>query len=195
MKHFPAHAAGTGLSLTLFIAAVFLSLIMFYACDSGAEAHEELHYISPDPIEGREIQVPPPPITEGMFPCMECHAEMEANPQRRVLEEFHDDIELVHDSDNRWCLDCHDAGNRDMLRQASGKLNPFEDSYLLCGQCHGPKIRDWRAGVHGKRTGFWNGEKRYLLCVHCHNPHTPRFESMKPAPPPVKPENLNNEKK
>jgi len=55
----------------------------------------------------------------------------------------------------------------------------------LCGQCHGEKYRDWRVGVHGKRTGDWNGKKRYLLCAHCHNPHTPRFSPIKPLPPPV----------
>ena len=196
MKYSISDTSGNGFHLVLFFAAAFLNLILFSACRSGAEAPKELHYEFPDPTAAdQEIQVPPPPITEGMFPCMECHAEMEVNPERRVLEEFHDDIELDHDTANRWCLDCHDAENRNMLRQASGKLIPFENSYLLCGQCHGPKIRDWRAGVHGKRTGFWNGEKRYLLCVHCHNPHTPRFKPIKPAAPPVRPKDLKNEEK
>jgi hypothetical protein len=191
VKYFPSQSTGAGFKITLFFVAAFLSFIVFSACDNGIEDHMELHYESPDPTAAdQEIQVPPPPITEGMFPCMECHSEMEVNPERRMLEEFHDEIVLEHDKDNRWCLDCHDAENRDMLRQASGKLIPFENSYLLCGQCHGPKIRDWRAGVHGKRTGFWNGEKRYLLCVHCHNPHAPRFESMKPEAPPIRPEKI-----
>ena len=35
----------------------------------------------------------------------------------------------------------------------------FAESYVLCGQCHGEKLRDWRAGVHGRRTGQWNGHK------------------------------------
>ena len=58
---------------------------------------------------------------------------------------------------------------------------PFEESYRLCGQCHGEKYRDWRAGVHGRRVGQWNGAKRYLLCVHCHSPHQPRFKPMAPT--------------
>ena len=49
------------------------------------------------------------------------------------------------------------------------------------------KLRDWRAGVHGKRTGSWNGQKQYLLCVNCHNPHSPHFQPLKPMPPPVPP--------
>jgi len=134
----------------------------------------------------KDIQVPPPPFSEDIFPCSECHGDMEPNLQRRVLEDAHDDIVLKHDEQNRWCLDCHDAKNRDMLHLASGKLIDFKESYKLCGQCHGPKLRDWKNGVHGRRTGSWNGQKKYLLCAHCHNPHSPRFKMMKPMPPPDK---------
>ena len=77
-----------------------------------------------------------------------------------------------------------------MLRSASGEPIKFEESYKLCGQCHGEKYRDWKAGVHGKRTGEWNGRKTYLLCVNCHDPHSPKFKSMTPMPPPVRPENI-----
>jgi hypothetical protein len=134
-----------------------------------------------------DIQVPPPPLSEDTYPCTMCHAEMETNFEKRELMDFHDDIVLKHDEDNRWCLDCHDAGNRDMLHLAGGQLISFEESYKLCGQCHGPKLRDWEAGIHGRRIGDWNGQKQYLLCAHCHNPHTPRFPAMKPDPAPNKP--------
>lgn len=134
----------------------------------------------------KDIQVPPPPFSEDIFPCSACHEEMDVNPQRRELE-FHEEIVLKHDEENRWCLDCHDAKNRDQLHLASGKLVDFKESYKLCGQCHGPKLRDWRAGVHGRRTGNWNGQKKYLLCAHCHDPHWPQFRQMKPEPPPIRP--------
>lgn len=137
--------------------------------------------------EQNEIQIPPPPLSDGIFPCSECHAEMEPNLERRELEEFHDDIVLKHDEKNRWCMDCHDAQNRDMLHSASGELIDFRESYKLCGQCHGPKLRDWKAGIHGRRTGDWNGQKEYLLCAHCHDPHSPKYKKMKPEPPPQKP--------
>jgi hypothetical protein len=137
--------------------------------------------------QGTDIQVPPPPLSEDTYPCSMCHADMDTNFERRELVDFHDDIVLKHDEENRWCLDCHDAENRDMLHTAGGQLISFEESYRLCGQCHGPKLRDWKAGIHGRRTGGWNGQKQYLLCAHCHNPHTPRFPGMKPEPPPKKP--------
>jgi hypothetical protein len=125
------------------------------------------------------VQASPPPFSEGIFPCSGCHADLEKNRTRRELG-FHDEQQAVfdHDAEHRWCLDCHDPENRDVLRLASGDPVPFTESYRLCGQCHGDKYRDWRAGVHGKRIGRWDGAKTYLLCVNCHNPHSPRFKGV-----------------
>jgi hypothetical protein len=140
--------------------------------------------------EPQEIQVPPPPFSEGIFPCSGCHSGLPVNRQRRKLTEMHADIVLKHGPESRWCLDCHAAEDRDTLHLASGEAVPFTASYLLCGQCHGEKLRDWKVGVHGKRTGDWNGRKQYLLCAHCHDPHSPRFKPLKPLPPPVRPEQI-----
>ncbi len=133
------------------------------------------------------LEVPPPPFTEGIFPCSSCHASMTVNRTRRQLTDMHTDIILKHGTAQLWCLDCHNADNRDVLHLASGEPVPFDESYRLCGQCHGEKYRDWRAGVHGRRTGYWNGHKSYLLCVNCHNPHQPRFKPLAPRPAPVPP--------
>jgi hypothetical protein len=134
-----------------------------------------------------EIAVAPPPFSEGIFPCNDCHKSQKPNPVRRKLT-WHEDITEIfnHDSQNRWCLDCHDLRQRDSLRLASGQLLDFKESYKLCGQCHGDKLRDWKVGVHGRRTGYWNGKKQYFLCVSCHNPHSPRFKQVKPEPPPFR---------
>jgi len=143
--------------------------------------------------EGATYPVAPPPFSEDIFPCSDCHADMEPNPERREMVDMHDDIILDHAEGQRWCLDCHNLDNRDTLRLVSGEVIPFTESYRLCGQCHGDKFRDWKVGIHGKRTGYWNGEKQYLLCAHCHNPHSPSFKAMKPMPPPVRPENLDRQ--
>ncbi|MBI5432312.1 MAG: hypothetical protein HZA52_05745 [Planctomycetes bacterium] len=141
------------------------------------------------PSSDSKLHTPPPPFSEGIFPCSECHeADMPVNTKRRELSMAHTDIVLKHDEEHRWCLDCHDAADRDSLHLAGGDKVPFEESYRLCGQCHGDKYRDWRAGVHGRRGGNWDGEKSYLLCVNCHNAHSPRFAPIKPLPPPPKPE-------
>ena len=148
---------------------------------------------TPKNYETPKYFVPPPPFSEDIFPCSECHADMDVNPERRMLEDEHVEISEMfnHASDQRWCLDCHNPDNRDVLRLANGDLVPFEESYNLCGQCHGTIFRDWKAGIHGKRTGEWNGKKQYLLCVHCHNPHAPRFQAIKPLPPPDRQEDIH----
>ena len=118
---------------------------------------------------------------------------MPPNRTRRELTGFHTDIVLKHDETHRWCLDCHDAQNRDFLHLASGERVPFDESYRLCGQCHGTNYRDWKAGIHGKRVGYFSGGKRtYFLCVSCHNPHDPKFKPIKPEPPPFGPKDKEN---
>ncbi|NOY52315.1 MAG: hypothetical protein GXP58_01690 [Deltaproteobacteria bacterium] len=133
---------------------------------------------------------PPPPFSEGIFPCSDCHKDLKPNPKRRKLELMHTDIHLKHAGGEQWCLDCHDLNNRDKLHLINGKLIDFEEVYYLCGQCHGTIFRDWKAGVHGKRTGEWNGKKVYRLCTNCHNPHQPHFKPLKPKRPPERPSDI-----
>lgn len=155
---------------------------------SGEDARKQSSPARTPPKQAEErLEVPPPPFSEGIFPCTACHSGMPVNRTRRTLHDMHTDIVFTHDAEHRWCLDCHDATNRDSLHLASGERVPFEESYRLCGQCHGEKLRDWRAGVHGRRTGNWDGPKKYLLCAHCHNPHQPRFRALKPEPGPQRP--------
>jgi hypothetical protein len=134
------------------------------------------------------FHVPPPPFSDDeIYPCSNCHEDLEPDTTRRELEFFHADIELSHGPEDRWCFDCHNVDDRDRLRLVSGELIGFEESYRLCGQCHGTIYRDWRAGIHGRRRGYWNGAKSYLLCAHCHNPHDPQFAALHPLPPPIRP--------
>ncbi len=145
-----------------------------------------------DSLSMAGVSISPPPFTDGIFPCSECHNDMTPNPKRRKLVDMHDDIDAIfnHNSEERWCLDCHDIQYRDSLHLANGKRIAFTESQRLCGQCHGDKYRDWKLGIHGKRTGEWNGKKTNYLCVNCHNPHSPRFKPVKPLPPPVRQEDI-----
>jgi len=47
---------------------------------------------------------------------------------------------LVHGGGNLWCLNCHDSEDRDKLVKLNGELLTFNESHLLCGECHGPKF-------------------------------------------------------
>jgi hypothetical protein len=145
-----------------------------------------------EPTDAPFAKPRPVPLMER---CQACHAERKAPAEcatchRETREPQHKAIVLHHAEEQRGCLDCHSRDDRDSLHHASGAKIPFTESYRLCGQCHGDKLRDWKAGLHGKRTGSWDGRKDYLLCAHCHNPHSPRFPKLEPKPPPVRPEDV-----
>ncbi len=98
---------------------------------------------------------------------------------------------LVHGGGNLWCLDCHDVEDRDKLVRLNGDPLTFNESQLLCGECHGPVLRDWDLGIHGKTVGYWDpaqGDEQStvrLLCVECHLPHRPTFTAYQPLAAPV----------
>jgi Cytochrome c7 and related cytochrome c len=175
-----------------------LYLVLLSGCKNKESDTIELNKVNTEnevsigTAQTNDYAVEAPPFSDGIFPCTDCHKNLIPNPVRRVLVDWHDDISAMfnHDSENRWCLDCHDLKNRDSLRLASGKLLDFKESYKLCGQCHGEKYRDWKVGVHGQRTGEWNGKKEYLLCVNCHNPHSPKFRELTPEAPPIMQEDI-----
>jgi hypothetical protein len=139
----------------------------------------------------REFPVPLTPLPKTITPCRACHGpekDFPVNYRRREDLLVHKNVKLNHGGVRVWCLDCHNSEDRNYLLPLSdGKPIDFEHSYLLCGKCHGTKFRDWRNGIHGRRTGNWNGEKTYYRCVTCHDPHSPKFKPIEPMPPPRKP--------
>ncbi len=163
-----------------------------WAAGSGAESLSP----SPGPATsaaegGEDFPVPFNPLPKTITPCRACHGpekDFKINWTREEALRVHTNIRLHHGGVRVWCLDCHSAEKRNYLLPLSdGKPITFEHSYELCGKCHGTKYRDWRNGIHGKRTGYWNGPKTYHLCTQCHNPHRPRFRPIKPKPPPKRP--------
>jgi len=194
------------LSVTVFITCLlFLPLHTDNASAAGAHAAPEGHAAAAGHGAGDELPGEVPfdrPVEEiarylapmnklSLFPCSDCHDESwETNFEKRELGDPHGDIPgqfINHDADNRWCLDCHNAKNRDNLRLINGNQVKFSEYYKLCEQCHRRIYREWKMGVHGKRTGNWNGDKEYMHCTQCHNPHNPPFKAIQPMPAPRKP--------
>jgi hypothetical protein len=126
-------------------------------------------------------------MSDDYFPCSDCHEDEPTDRTVRELEDEHEDLVLAHGKEF-WCLHCHDVDQRDRLHLADETPVEFEESWRLCTQCHGKKLADWRAGVHGKRTGHWWGPKEFRNCVACHDPHSPLFKPLTPEPPPRRPE-------
>jgi hypothetical protein len=121
--------------------------------------------------------------------CASCHATTKPNPATRgaaELNEFHQGLEFDHGG--LTCLSCHDANNYDALRRADGTSIAYPDVMQLCGQCHGPQLRDYRNGAHGGMTGHWDltqGGRRRNNCIDCHDPHAPKYPVVQPVFPPA----------
>lgn len=171
-----------GYRLTLFMLSVGIFFLIVCSANLGAKEKKQEEQGESIP----KLFVPRSPSTEN-FSCTKCHLYRAADRNKRVLKEYHVSIELKHAEEQRWCYDCHEG---DKLRLQNGRLVGFDTSYYLCGQCHGTIFRDWKAGIHGKRTGMWNGEKQYRLCVSCHDPHSPRFKPLEPKQAPMMPKEI-----
>ena len=114
---------------------------------------------------------------------------------------FPDAKNFQHGRGSIWCLDCHHATKRNMLVSHQGDPISFDQPQLLCGKCHGDKLRDWRDGIHGKRIGDFTstGKKRWFTCTECHNPHNVQdgarnkgFVQLKPESPPQLPRGMKD---
>ena len=120
------------------------------------------------------------------YPCDQCHAAMEPNPEIRPLNAMHDSA-LEHGRGRIWCTSCHDLENRNFLRTFLNEQVDIDQAYLVCGGCHANRHKDWVFGAHGKRVANWQGDRTLYNCTHCHDPHSPAIKARAPkSAPPVR---------
>ena len=146
-----------------------------------------LHTSHPAPVGSVVITVDSRQPLLPNYPCSRCHAPGTANPTERALTEFHTQKVLNHGTQHGWCYRCHTKDDIDKLHLGDGTLVGFDESFELCGSCHGDKLRDWKAGIHGLTVGYWNGERQRRSCPACHDPHQPHFPMMTPERAPALP--------
>lgn len=118
------------------------------------------------------------------YPCTACHKVLPPNATPRKLQTPHP-AALDHGNGRIWCLDCHTLKDRDVLHTFAGQSVDFNDAYLVCGQCHANRQKDWYFGAHGKRVAGWDGERAIYNCTHCHDPHSPTLKPRGPSKPPA----------
>lgn len=129
------------------------------------------------------------------YDCYGCHEKNKPPPirydanQKIIIPKEHSDIVMGHGSHDRNnnCFNCHNEQNLLTLQVRDGREVKFDNIPALCGSCHGPNLRDWEAGAHGRTGGYWDrskGEIQRLSCANCHNPHAPRIPTREPAPGP-----------
>lgn len=122
-----------------------------------------------------------------LYPCSQCHKAMTPNPTPRKLEAAPHQAALKHGKGRLWCLNCHLIDDRDFLHTVRGQKVDFDEAYLVCGQCHFNRQKDWYLGGHGKRVSNWQGERTLYSCTHCHDPHDPITKPREPSKaPPVR---------
>jgi hypothetical protein len=125
------------------------------------------------------------PALLATYPCSGCHDERKPDPRERKLVEYHTKKNgFDHGTKQGWCYRCHSLDDIDKLHTSLGKPVAFTDPQDLCGSCHGDKLIDWNAGLHGLNRGSWTGPKVRRSCTFCHDPHKPAFEPMVPERPP-----------
>ena len=129
------------------------------------------------------------------YDCYGCHEKNKPPPirfdehQKIVIPKEHANIAMAHGSHDRnnLCYNCHNEQNLLTLQVRDGREVKFDNIAPLCGSCHGPTLRDWDAGAHGRTNGYWDhaqGAMERLVCANCHNPHAPHIPTRAPAPGP-----------
>ncbi len=163
-----------------------LAAVWSVSCGFGDEP-QRLHTSAPPPSASGAVTVIDRRPFLPTYPCSRCHATRDPDSRERTLTEFHTQKVLRHGTQGGWCYRCHTADDLDQLHLPDGTRVGFDRAYELCGACHGDKLRDWRAGIHGLTTGFWLGDRERRSCPACHDPHEPRFQLMTPEHPPALP--------
>lgn len=117
------------------------------------------------------------------YNCTECHSKPLSEMQTsESSKKAHWNISINHANQNTMnCITCHNGKNMDNLQSLTGNQIDFNNSYVVCSQCHQKQFKDWKGGAHGKRIGSWAPPRASMTCVNCHNPHDPHIASKWPA--------------
>lgn len=117
------------------------------------------------------------------YACTECHSKPLSEMQKNngLYKKAHWNISLNHANESTMnCITCHNGKNMDYLNSLTGNQIDFNNSYVVCSQCHTKQFDDWKGGAHGKRIGSWAPPRASMTCVNCHNPHDPHIASKWP---------------
>ena len=117
------------------------------------------------------------------YSCSECHTgSLKDLEDNRSGKKAHWDIKMKHANEKTMnCATCHNGEDMDNLKTLTDTKVDFNNSYLVCSQCHTKEFKDWKGGAHGKRIASWAPPRLSNTCVNCHNPHDPHFESRFPV--------------
>lgn len=136
-------------------------------------------------IETGKVDALGKPVRAACVTCHSLRAPEKLPDAPDQLKEFHVGLKFAHGGN--VCASCHVVGDQSSLKLADGTLIPNREAMRLCGQCHGPQLRDYQKGAHGGMNGHWDlasGARVRNHCVDCHDPHVPKFQPSIPVLPP-----------
>ncbi len=175
------------------VAAMFLLLAVGFAFDllGSITPVQQNMPVDRSYIEKKTVRDPllEAPLYENagfQYNCNSCHQHFNLSDKRGQRIAEHTQLSLNHGSNDR-CMNCHNPQNLEAFVAHDGSTIEWQDSLQLCRKCHGPKYRDWAAGVHGRPNGYWDtgrGASVKAVCIACHDPHDPAFKPVAPAPGP-----------
>jgi hypothetical protein len=117
------------------------------------------------------------------YPCTSCHEGVTLMADR--IPDAHRNIQPLHPSTTgATCATCHVSEAVERLHVPGVGTTTMDHAYRLCAECHSPQVRDWAAGVHGKRLEGWSGRRVLMNCADCHDPHSPGLVPRIPYPGP-----------
>ena len=140
-------------------------------------------------ISASEVRLTERKLPDRYDECNLCHLKkkLEFIPSKHKPNREHNDYPLRHSKSEMSCNSCHDINNFNFLKSSKELSASFENSSPVCQRCHSEVFRDWRQGIHGKRSGEWMGKKIQNQCIDCHDPHSVKYKSVKARSAPVRP--------
>lgn len=137
-----------------------------------------LNFSVPEGIASSDYEVLPRTNKIEKFPCTKCHKTYKLGLVESSLNKDHPKLVFQHMPEVKNCALCHDAQNPNRLNLLTGVKISLDETFRLCGQCHGKIEYSWALGQHGRLGGSWSGMKTQLSCTACHDPHRPKFQPM-----------------
>lgn len=140
-------------------------------------------------LDASKIQLKEHPLPKRHNECSFCHIKKDRFFAKKstALKLEHEGISHKHGKREMSCHMCHDINNHNYLIQTKGLQASFSNPSPVCARCHQERFRDWKRGLHGKRSGGWLVQtKTQFNCIDCHQPHSVKFPTMQTIEDPIR---------
>lgn len=168
------HGASSGFKRS-FLGSLLVGLLMLWGMNLISPELSAYETVGPYRLDPRDR------LIKG-YPCSSCHKNYKRGFVALGPVKDHENLVFKHMPEVHQCDLCHSNQRPNDLHLLDGTIVGVNESYKVCAQCHGNRAFDWEAGMHGRITGYWNGDRSITNCASCHDPHSPKFKSFEAIP-------------